>query len=133
MTNIYIASCVKDGGIYHYTLEENGTLRYVSKTPADRPMYMIAKDGKMYTILRQPFENSDDSGIFTMNISESGELQAPSPICSTKGTVACHLDISDGNIYAVNYVSGSVIKLPDTLVQHHGCLLYTSPSPRDRG
>ena len=39
---------------------------------------------------------------------------------STKGIVACHLAESDGSIYCVNYLSGSVIKMPDTVDTHSG-------------
>lgn len=120
MTNIYIASCVKGGGIYHYTLSENNTLDFCEKTTLDEPMYMIIRNEKMYILLRQPDEKTNFSGELSIDIDGTGKLFAPSRIISTKGVVACHLEVSDDNIYAVNYVSGSVIKLPDTLVTHSG-------------
>lgn len=120
MTNIYIASCVKGGGIYHYTLSENNVLDFCEKTTLDEPMYMIIRNEKMYIILRQPDEKTNFSGELSIDIDGTGKLFAPSRIISTKGVVACHLEVSDDNIYAVNYVSGSVIKLPDTLVTHSG-------------
>lgn len=120
MTNIYIASCVKGGGIYHYTLSENNVLDFCEKTTLDEPMYMIIKNEKMYILLRQPDEKTNFSGELSIDIDGTGKLFAPSRIISTKGVVACHLEVSDDNIYAVNYVSGSVIKLPDTLVTHSG-------------
>ena len=120
MTNIYIASCVKGGGIYHYTLSENNTLDFCEKTTLDEPMYMIIRNEKMYILLRQPDEKTNFSGELSIDIDGTGKLFAPSRIISTKGVVACHLEVSDDNIYAVNYLSGSVIKLPDTLVTHSG-------------
>lgn len=120
MTNIYIASCVKGGGIYHYTLSENNVLDFCEKTTLDEPMYMIIRNEKMYILLRQPDEKTNFSGELSIDIDGTGKLFAPSRIISTKGVVACHLEVSDDNIYAVNYVSGSVIKLPDTLVTHSG-------------
>ncbi len=120
MTNIYIASCVKGGGIYHYTLSENNVLDFCEKTTLDEPMYMIIRNEKMYILLRQPDEKTNFSGELSIDIDGTGKLFAPSRIISTKGVVACHLEVSDDNIYAVNYVSGSVIKLPDTLVPHSG-------------
>lgn len=120
MTNIYIASCVKGGGIYHYTLSENNVLDFCEKTTLDEPMYMIIRNEKMYILLRQPDEKTNFSGELSIDIDSTGKLFAPSRIISTKGVVACHLEVSDDNIYAVNYVSGSVIKLPDTLVTHSG-------------
>lgn len=120
MTNIYIASCIKGGGIYHYTLSENNALDFCEKTTLDEPMYMIVRNEKMYILLRQPDEKTNFSGELSMDIDGTGKLFASSRIISTKGVVACHLEVSDDNIYAVNYVSGSVIKLPDTLVTHSG-------------
>lgn len=120
MTNIYIASCVKGGGIYHYTLSENNVLDFCEKTTLDEPMYMIIRNEKMYILLRQPDEKTNFSGELSIDIDGTGKLFAPSRIIFTKGAVACHLEVSDDNIYAVNYVSGSVIKLPDTLVTHSG-------------
>lgn len=42
--NIYIASCDKNGGIYHFDLDETGKLEKIGFTPMDRPMYMVIKD-----------------------------------------------------------------------------------------
>ena len=61
--NMYAAACSENGGIYHYTLNENGSLNFKEKINIDRPMYMCIENGKMYVVLRKPFEN-DNSGIF---------------------------------------------------------------------
>lgn len=108
MRHIYVASCVQGGGICHYKMHENGGLEYIGKTVCDNPMYMIINEKHMYILLREPFEDSSDSGLAAYEIDEHGELCNPSEIISTKGKCACHLCRFEGNIYGVNYLSGSV-------------------------
>ena len=118
--NIYIASCAKDGGIYHYHLYGNGSLKQISFTQMDRPMYMVSENNKMYILLRSPFSGSNESGLATYDISADGKLQTPTDIISTKGEVACHLSVNCGDVYCANYISGSVIKMPEKLIKHEG-------------
>jgi len=82
-------------------------------------MYMTIANGKMYVLLRAPFENAE-SGLIAYDIGTDGHLQDPSAVLSTKGEVACHLTADGEDLYAVNYISGSVIKMPDRLVTHSG-------------
>lgn len=117
--DIYIASCVETGGIYHYKLQ-NGKLTLLDVTPMDRPMYMVIEDRKMYIVLRAPFAGSEESGVVVYDMDDEGKLVNPSEMQSTKGVVGCHILVDAGEVYCANYVSGSVIKLPDTLVQHSG-------------
>lgn len=116
--HIYVASCATDGGIYHY-IQLNGVLVVDSYTPADRPMYMIIDKSKMYVLLRAPFDNGE-SGVITYDIDANGRLVNPSEIISTKGEAACHIAVHNEKVYCANYISGSVIQLPDRLVQHKG-------------
>ena len=117
--DLYIASCEKDGGVYQYRIAEWEEPKLIGFTPMDRPMYMTIANGKMYVLLRAPFENAE-SGLIAYDIGTDGHLQAPGAILSTKGEVACHLTADGEDLYAVNYISGSVIKMPDRLVTHSG-------------
>ena len=36
------------------------------------------------------------------------------------GIVPCHLSVIDGDVYTVNYLSGNVVKIPDTVSAHSG-------------
>ena len=119
MRNIYIAACVQDGGIYRYSMDEYGKTVFLDKTDIDKPMYMFLDEGKMYVILKEVFPDKT-SGIMTYDVDCDGKLSNPSEIVSTKGEVACHLWVCDGDAYVANYVSGSVIKMPDTLRVHEG-------------
>ena len=119
MKNIYISSCTKDGGVYHYLLNENGKLEYIDKLAVDCPMYQIYDGKKMYILLRAPFESNDDSGLICAEVDGYSLVNKTEPV-TTKGRVACHLCKSDNDIYCVNYVSGSVIKMPDKLCVHEG-------------
>ena len=118
--HVYIASCTSDGGIYHY-LCENGTMRLRQKTDADRPMYLTVAQKRLYAVLRQPFENSEDSGVCSWELTEEGDLTDPSPIISTHGRCGCHLTVEKDRIYVANYLSGSVVCLPaGKTVKHYG-------------
>lgn len=120
MKDLYIASCTEDGGIYHCTCH-NGTFEMKEKTPVDRPMYLTVENGNMYVLLREAFDNRE-SGMCSFDIADDGRLINKSDLLSTKGIVACHIctDNSDGGIYAVNYLSGNVIRFPDTIARHSG-------------
>ena len=117
-TNVYFAACHKDGGIYHYRTDEKGAMEFVEKIPVDRPMYLAIADGRMYVIIRDAGDGK--SGMFSYAIGEDGRLSDPTAIESTRGIVACHLWIDGDDAYAVNYLSGNVIKMPDTLSVHEG-------------
>jgi len=119
--HIYISSCCKDGGIYHAVFRPGHGLNIVSKTPIDRPMYTVLEGDRLYVILRSPFEASEESGIVSFDINKNGELYNQTELTSTQGIVACHLCVHEQHVYATNYVSGSVIRLPDLLVHHTGC------------
>lgn len=116
--DIYIASCVETGGIYHYQFI-GGKLQLQDITPMDRPMYMVIEGRKMYIVLRAPF-GTEESGVIAYDLDGNGRLINPSKIQSTKGAVGCHILVDKGEIYCANYISGSAIKLPDKLVTHTG-------------
>lgn len=126
LSNVYIASCTGDGGIYQYHMYGDGKLELVEKTALDRPMYMIVDNNKMYIVLRAPFEESQDSGVVVYDIDSDGRLINPSEIQSTCGEVACHIAVDGENIYCANYISGSVIKLPDTIIKHEGSSVHST-------
>lgn len=120
MYNLYFSSCDKDGGIYHYSFDEHNAPVFKEVYQCDSPMYAIlGKNNKLRVILRKPFEDGT-SGIISYDICRDASLKNPTKPQTTKGVVACHLAESDGSIYCVNYLSGSVIKLPNTIDVHTG-------------
>ena len=50
--DVYAASCVTDGGIFRYSLSEDGRLTPVSALPLDRPMYFQKLGDKRHISLR---------------------------------------------------------------------------------
>lgn len=116
--NVYVASCAKNGGIYHYRLHK-GNLELDNKVEMDRPMYMAMSKDKMYVLLREVFENKE-SGMIAYDIDADGKLLNPSDVITTKGEVACHLMVDGNDVYCTNYLSGSVIKIHNTLAVHNG-------------
>lgn len=119
MKHIYILSCEKDGGIYHY-LFENGEFQFVEKTLLDRPMYAIIRDNKMYVILREVDTATHFGGILSFEIDKNGSLINPTEIESTNGIVPCHLEVLSNNKYVVNYLSGNIVKINEKTVPHNG-------------
>ena len=120
--DLYFAAAAPDGGVYRYRLSEDGALRFAEKTPLDRPMYLAESDGVLYALMRgRTIPGTDDmhSAIVQCALTD-GRLGAWSAPVSTQGECACHLDVVNGTVYAVNYLSGSVFRTPDTLAAHHG-------------
>lgn len=109
--DVYVAACDMHGGIYHYKMKD-GKMSFEDKTDLDCPMYIAIKDNKMYVPLRAPFKNCEDSGITELLMNENGKLTKTNVLQSTMGIVACHLTVDD-YVYTVNYLSGSVVRLPD--------------------
>jgi len=116
--HIYVASCVADGGIYHYIFED-GKLREVSKTTSDQPMYLALEGDRLYAVLREPFADSHNSGVCHWDIDADGNLHDQSEIVSTGGRCGCHLAVENGHTYVANYLSGSVSMLPEGMVVTH--------------
>ncbi len=118
MRSVYILSCEtpkNQGGIYKYSLNEKG-LTLSKYFACDRPMYAVIENGRLFVLLRQPFVDDLNSGVFSIDLN----LENPSEIISTNGKVACHLAVKDGDVYVVNYLSGNLVKLLDKTVTHSG-------------
>ena len=118
--NLYISSCHENGGIFHCNLNKNGEIEVCEKLSLPKVMYTVIQDNSLYAILRSPFQGNNDSGIVRIDLSENGDIGTVGEIQSTKGEVGCHLCADNNNLYAVNYISGSVIKLPNRQVIHKG-------------
>ncbi len=117
--NIYILSCVENGGIYRYIINEKCEINFAEKITVDRPMYSVISNNKLFIILRAPFVNANESGLVSFNI-ENGKLTEKSDVISTKGEVACHLCVDGDSVYIANYISGNIIRMPDNSIQHKG-------------
>ena len=117
MYQLYIDSCAKDGGIYHYELNEKGETRFINKTHCPEPMYSIIRDGEIYTLLKCPYKENSDSALLVHKM--DGDLIGKQLLfTSTLGVEACHLEKAGEDIFAVNYTSGSIFKTPDILKIH---------------
>ena len=119
MKHLYFCACDKEGGIYHYEKNENG-LKFIEKTVLDKPMYLIIRENKAHVILKEIDSETKFGGYHTFEIDSNGCLKNPSEIISTDGIVPCHLEVCEKNAYTVNYVSGSISKIGEKTVTHHG-------------
>lgn len=115
---VYILSCdtvERGGGVYRCAIQDNGELRQNAYYPCDRPMYAVFDRDRLLVLLRQPFSDNQESGIFTL----SPDLDCPTAILTTKGKCACHL-CADNDVYVANYLSGNIVKIGDKAVFHSG-------------
>ena len=125
LCNFAIASCDPEGGIYIYRLLEDGSCEQIKKLDMPSPMFMQLCDGKLWVALRAPFEDSPNSSVSAYDPASGERL---GELVSTQGVVACHLVADGDDVYCANYVTGSVFKYPDVLVEHEG--LASTPSVR---
>lgn len=123
--HVYIASCCPEGGVYHYTFA-GGRPLFVEKTPMDQPMYLDARTGNLLALLRQPDKNSSHSALVSYTLDAEGRLREAGAPVSTRGVVACHLCRWQGEVYAANYLSGSVFGTNGALDVHKG----SGPNPQ---
>lgn len=119
MKHIYILSCEKAGGIYHY-LFRDGKLEFVDKTPSDRPMYAIIRDNRLYAVLREADTATRFGSLVSYDISANGSLVGPTATEMTNGLVPCHLEVLGNRQYIVNYLSGNLVKINGKTVEHRG-------------
>lgn len=124
MNTLYISSCVRDGGLYRCELTEDGALRSCGVIPADRPMYAIWQDGILYVLEREPDAETHESALRRFAVRPDGAYRELDFRQSTRGVCAPHLCVKDGAVYAVNYLSGSVCRIPDIVAQHQGSSVH---------
>ena len=114
----YVASCVPDGGVYLCEIGAEGNVETKKVISAPSPMWIeSADDGNLWVLMRAPFEGSADSGVAKYSL-DSGERIGD--ILSTEGEVACHLAVDGEDLYAANYISGSVWSSKIGAVKHSG-------------
>lgn len=106
--------------MYPAAIDRKGRIEFADMIPLAMPMYAVANDNKLFVLLRHPFNDSACSGIVNFDIKSNGELANKSIPLTTMGEVACHLCVNGSDVYAVNYISGSIIKFPDKVVKHIG-------------
>lgn len=119
---IYVASHDPQGGILRFSLSEQGKLTLLERYPMDRPAYLCTEKNRLYALLREPFMMQ--SGIAAFEIQPDGKLVPQGKIQPTHGTVAAHLLHWNGSLYAVNYLSGTTIRMPDRIVAHNGSSVH---------
>ena len=119
MKHLYFCACTEDGGVYHYTLE-NDSLTFCEKVDLDKPMYIAIEGQKAYVILKETDPETKFGAAISFDIDEKGRLVNPQKPIPSMGIVPCHLSVVNGEVYTVNYLSGNVVKLPDTVSVHSG-------------
>ncbi len=117
MRELHLLSCAPaeaGGGIYRCRLSANGTLTKTDYLPCDRPMYAVMDGERLHVLLRAPFAGSEESGYVSCK-ADFSDVTKP---VGTNGKCACHLAVCGEDVYAVNYLSGSLTKIGEMTVTH---------------
>ena len=118
--DIYIACCTEDGGILHCTMDRNGLLQKKELFPLSKPMYLAWNHRTLLAVQRKPREDSSCSSVAEIEVSSDGTLGKCISNTSTHGIVSAHVSILNGRIYTANYISGSITRIPDMVIEHEG-------------
>ena len=111
-------------GIETYQLHEDDTLTLFDRYSAARPMYFSYDSGRLFALLRDPAGNGE-SAVLPLWVDDAGLPTDPCPSVPTGGREGCHLCVLDNVVYAANYSSGSIARIPldgspSTLLTHEG-------------
>lgn len=118
---LYVAACdVEKGGIFRFRVEANGQMQLLDSVALREPKYMAMTDHHIHVVLRRVNESSDNSGAMRLAMDADGRLHSPSDVSDTHGVEGCHILVDGDDVYIANYMSGSIIKMLDTLVIHEG-------------
>ena len=117
LCDFLVASCVPEGGILRYSLFADGSVLPVDRIAMPSPMFFTQAGGRLWAVLRDPFADSEDSGIAAFDPRSGDCLQET---VSTRGAVGCHLAVDGEAVFVANYFGGSVFGLPERLIRHHG-------------
>lgn len=115
MKDFYIAAAK---GILHCRADGAFCQEIRGFYPVPAPSFLYIEDDMLYALLREPFRMQ--SGVCSFRISPDGSLSPEGELLPTHGAVAAELAVRRGSIYAVNYLSGSTVKLPDKAAIYHG-------------
>ena len=113
---LFAASCTPDGGVFRYTLSNEGKLTRTGGIPMDRPMYFQKLGEKLHVILRAP-DGFDGSSAYVCCDAYGAAVDMRNAV-TTNGVVACHLSVCEDDVYTVNYLSGNLVRVGGRTVTH---------------
>lgn len=120
--HVYTASHGENGKITHFIIDEIGMLKKKEEYPAPCPDYLCLKDGLLYVLLREPY--CGQSGVAVYKVNPDGSLSLKERPQPTRGSIASYVLRHNGNTYVTNYIQGTTIKLPETMLVHTGSSIH---------
>ena len=131
---LYLAA---EDAVVSAELGADGSLTVIDRSPAASPMYFAYDGGRLFSLLCRPDPASEDSAVVPVWVDGQGLPTDPTPALSTMGRVGCHLCVVDNVVYAANYDSGSVCRVPldggaPTLVRHNDAEHGPNPARQER-
>lgn len=110
MKKIYIAAA---DGVHLCRLSDDGILTHEELLPCGRTMYLAEDTGRLFLLLLAADPaGGDNSAVVPYFPDPQGLLTDPCPALTTGGQCGCHLSVLDNIVYAANYVSGSIARMP---------------------
>ena len=110
MKTVYIAAA---DGVHLCRLSDDGILTHEELLPCGRTMYLAEDTGRLFILLRAAdTTDGDNSAVEPYFPDPQGLLTDPCPALTTGGLCGCHLSVLDNVVYAANYISGSVARMP---------------------
>ena len=125
-TSFYTASQDKNGGILLCDIDGNGVITQRGFTALPGVAWLAKEGRRLYALLREPYPMQ--SGVLSFELMEDGRLGTPGELIPTHGSISAHLLCRDGKQYVANYLSGTTVLLPDTVLAFSG----SGPDERQR-
>lgn len=117
--HIYAASHCEHGSVQHFILSDKGELslqhRYDMSSSVD---FLTVSGNRVHVLLREPFRGQ--SGVVSFAIQKDGSLIKQGDPVPTRGSIASYVLEYHDALYVTNYIQGTTIRLPDTMIVHMG-------------
>ena len=113
---LFAASCAHDGGVFRYEFSDDDKLTQTGEILLDRPMYFQKIGEALHVILRAP-DGFDGKSAYVFCNAYRNDADMSNAVC-TDGVVACHLSVCGDDVYAVNYLSGNLVRVGKKSVAH---------------
>lgn len=112
----FYVSCLSDRGpTSRLILYADKFIDDMDSLPFDYPMYLAEGYGHIFILLKEYYPDGE-SGVIALR----NDLRKVGEVLPTGGKGGCHISLACGKVYAANYASGTVSRVPDRVIQHEG-------------
>ncbi len=109
MKRLYIGG---DCGVYLYEMDDAGNLTLIDHKAHEKVMYFWQDGHRLMVLLREGDAVSGESAVVPYFPDPQGVLVDMAPALWTGGECGCYVSVCGDAVYAANYLSASVSKMP---------------------